>query len=192
MAFPSLTCPHQIVVAGILAVCILIVSMVIFSYRHKTTTTIQHIRDRVYEFLDRLGRKYPHHSGVQRLIRRSKHTVFLKSNSTRTFTANKGEYIKMCLSKGDHNTFMFVILHEMAHVMSLSTHHTPEFWSNFRFLLHEAARMHFYDPVDYNHTPVPYCAMILRDNPYFKSISEDDMVQQIKRAIFYSSYASKK
>ena len=179
-----MTCLSQFVVVVVLVLCIVVLCTMIFRTHHRRTTTLHQIRTQVYDFLDRLGRKYIHHPGVQRLIRRSKHTVFLKSTGSKTFTANKGEYIKMCLSRGDHNTFMFVILHEMAHIMSVSSHHTPEFWSNFRFLLREAAQMHYYDPVDYGHTPVPYCAMILRDNPYFKPTSEQELIQQIKKAIF--------
>ena len=30
---------------------------------------------------------------------------------------------------------MFVTLHELAHVMTVSVGHTEEFWTNFKFLL---------------------------------------------------------
>ena len=45
----------------------------------------------------------------------------------------------------DDNTILFVIIHELAHVMSLSVGHTEEFWSNMKFLLEQAESINLYD-----------------------------------------------
>jgi len=94
-----------------------------------------------------------------------------------SYSENKGEKIVLCLRDKtnppgypleDVNTVMFVVLHEMAHLMtaSLSTgKHTPEFWANFRRLLQDAAQMGIYQPVNYSHTPVSYCGMEITDSP---------------------------
>jgi hypothetical protein len=65
----------------------------------------------------------------------------------------------------DENTVMFVILHEMAHLMTESIGHLPEFWSNFRRILGDAVRVGIYRPVNYAHTPMPYCGKMITDSP---------------------------
>jgi len=94
-----------------------------------------------------------------------------------SYSENKGEKIVLCLRDKlnppgypleDVNTVMFVVLHEMAHLMtaSLSTgKHTPEFWANFRRLLQDATQMGIYQPVNYSHSPVSYCGMEITDSP---------------------------
>ena len=54
---------------------------------------------------------------------------------------NKGEKVYFCLRDRkdkskfvDLNIIMFVAFHEMAHIMTLSTGHTEEFWTNFKFI----------------------------------------------------------
>jgi hypothetical protein len=68
----------------------------------------------------------------------------------------------------DMNTVMFVVLHEMAHLMTAelsSGKHTPEFWANFRRLLEDASRIGIYTPVNYAKSPVDYCGMKITDSP---------------------------
>ena len=98
----------------------------------------------------------------------------INADST-SYSENKGDKIVVCLRDKapphrlvDTNTVMFVVLHEMAHLMtaSLSTgKHTPEFWANFRRLLQDAAQIGIYQPVNYSHTPVSYCGMEITDSP---------------------------
>jgi hypothetical protein len=68
------------------------------------------------------------------------------SDST-SYSENKGELIVVCLRDKtqpphfpfvDENTLMFVLLHEMAHLMTESIGHTPEFWNNFKKILQDA------------------------------------------------------
>ena len=94
-----------------------------------------------------------------------------------SYSENKGEKIVLCLRDKtnppgypfvDINTVMFVVLHEMAHLMTaeLSTgKHTPEFWANFRRLLEDASRIGIYTPVNYSKSPVDYCGMKITDSP---------------------------
>jgi len=94
-----------------------------------------------------------------------------------SYSENKGEKIVLCLRDKtsppdypfvDMNTVMFVVLHEMSHLMTaeLSTNkHTPEFWSNFRRLLQDASQIGVYQPVNYSRTPVEYCGMTITDSP---------------------------
>ena len=62
-----------------------------------------------------------------------------KFNVKASLSINKGEKIAFCLNtrKGgnkliDENTLMFVALHELSHVGTVSIGHTQDFWRNFK------------------------------------------------------------
>jgi hypothetical protein len=93
------------------------------------------------------------------------------ANST-SYSENKGEKIVVCLRDKtppyklvDTNTVMFVVLHEMAHLMTTTIGHTPEFWTNFKRILQDAVACGIYTPVNYAHSPVSYCGMSITDSP---------------------------
>jgi hypothetical protein len=99
------------------------------------------------------------------------------TSSDTSYSENKGEKIVICLRDKTNppeypliemNTVMFVVLHEMAHLMTagLDAHkHTREFWSNFRRLLEDASKLGVYSPVNYSKNPVSYCGMQITDSP---------------------------
>lgn len=89
-----------------------------------------------------------------------------------SYSENKGERIVVCLRSKekpyplvDENTIMFVVLHEMAHLMTTTVGHTPEFWANFRRLLQDAIGASIYKETNYNRQPVQYCGMTISDSP---------------------------
>lgn len=89
-----------------------------------------------------------------------------------SYSENKGEKIVVCLRDkrepyplADENTVMFVVLHEMAHLMTTSTGHTPEFWANFRRILQDAIGAGVYQNVNYSRSPTQYCGMTITDSP---------------------------
>ena len=95
----------------------------------------------------------------------------LDADST-SYSENKGDKIVICLRNKtppyefvDNNTVMFVILHEMAHLMTTTTGHTPEFWSNFRRILQDGVKVGIYQEVNYARQPTPYCGMTITDSP---------------------------
>jgi len=94
-------------------------------------------------------------------------------NSTSTsYSENKGDRIVICLRSKekpyplvDENTVMFVVLHEMAHLMTTTIGHTPEFWANFRRILNDAVGVGIYQTVNYARSPTEYCGMTIADSP---------------------------
>lgn len=85
-----------------------------------------------------------------------------------SFSVNKGEKIVMCLrsrgkdENGDiekFNTLMYVVLHELGHVITEDIGHTKTFWDNFRWLLDEAEISGVYEKIDYSKEPEQYCGM---------------------------------
>jgi hypothetical protein len=95
----------------------------------------------------------------------------IQDDST-SYSENKGEKIVVCLRNKtdgypfvDTNTVMFVILHEIAHLMTTTIGHTPEFWANFRRILQDASKVGIYTPVNYAREPTGYCGMTISDTP---------------------------
>jgi len=89
-----------------------------------------------------------------------------------SYSENKGDKIVVCIRNKrppykfvDENTVMFVLLHEMAHLMTTTIGHTPEFWANFRRILKDAVACGVYREVNYARTPVEYCGMTITDSP---------------------------
>lgn len=96
----------------------------------------------------------------------------VKSSDT-SYSENKGQRIVVCLRDKtkpgypliDINTIMFVMLHEMGHLMTETIGHTPEFWSNFKRILDDATKLGLYTSVNYARQPTPYCGMMITDTP---------------------------
>ena len=115
---------------------------------------------------------------VKRLVKGFDQTVIKETLPTSKFTAyseNKGEKLAFCLNKKkqnnenliDEHTLMFVAIHELAHIMTLSIGHKTEFWDNFKFLLENAKEAGIHQPVDYSEKPQEYCGMTISDSPYY-------------------------
>jgi hypothetical protein len=89
-----------------------------------------------------------------------------------SYSVNKGEKIFFCLrDKGEQeklvkeNTMMFVSLHELAHLMTESIGHEPEFWDNFKIILRVAIANGLYKHIDFNSSPQEYCGTTITDTP---------------------------
>ena len=87
------------------------------------------------------------------------------------YSVNKGEELSLCIRDKssekfiDDNTVIFVAIHELAHIMTPETGHTPLFWDNMKFLLEQASSQGIYMPVDYSQSPVEYCGMDINSTP---------------------------
>jgi len=87
-----------------------------------------------------------------------------------SYTVNKGEHVHMCIREKDNrltdlNTIFFVALHEMAHIMTRSNGHTPEFRTNFKFLLQRSIEYNLYKYERYQDNPKSYCGIQIKNNP---------------------------
>jgi predicted metal-dependent hydrolase len=120
--------------------------------------------------------EYFHDEPTQLLVQRLKIDHLMENDVSSSYTSyseNKGERIVLCLRDKttapyplvDANTIMFVTLHEMAHLMTVSSGHTQEFWTNFRRLLQDAMKAGVYTQVNYSRSPVEYCGMMITDSP---------------------------
>lgn len=96
-----------------------------------------------------------------------------------SYTIDKGAKLALCIRSNkngeihDHNTLMFVLLHELSHIAVDVDGHPPVFWSTFKFILKEAVASGIYTVVDYKSAPVHYCSMLIEDNPLLDGNLDD-------------------
>jgi hypothetical protein len=92
-----------------------------------------------------------------------------------SYSVNKGEKVYLCLrqregpneSLVDENIMVFVALHEMAHVITPTIGHGPDFWNNFGWLLKQAEAQGIYSYQDFKSHPVAYCGLNITDSPAY-------------------------
>jgi uncharacterized protein YxeA len=115
----------------------------------------------------------PDSDTAKRLYHRWMSIELKETNSTEksaAYTLNKSTEIRLCIRDQngnfeDPNTSMFVILHELAHVMSISYNHTEEFKNNFSYITHLASSLGLYRPEDFIKEPKMYCGTQINTTP---------------------------
>lgn len=70
----------------------------------------------------------------------------------------------------DINTIMFVVIHELAHMMNDLWGHKMNFWILFKFMLKNSVECGIYTPVNYANKPINYCGLLLTYNPLYDNI----------------------
>ena len=89
-----------------------------------------------------------------------------------SYSVNKGEKISICIRDAgdntfiDDNTILFVVIHELSHVMTEEVGHPPIFWENMKYLLEEGEKIGIYSPINYEKQPQDYCGMEINTTPY--------------------------
>jgi hypothetical protein len=93
-----------------------------------------------------------------------------------SYSVNKGEAVHFCLRQRDDgeedelvesDVMTFVAIHEMAHMITQTVGHGPDFWNNFGWLLREAEAIGVYTHRDFREHPVSYCGMKITDQPVY-------------------------
>jgi len=135
-------------------------------------------RKRLVEFCENMKLKYRNDPRISRMISKFNPDNIVETEPGSKYTSysiNKGEKMVLCLRSRDgqqrlvkENVIMFVALHEMAHIMTLSVGHTKEFWDNFEFILKEATAMGLYQHIDFNSDNYDYCGIKITDTPLKK------------------------
>ena len=136
------------------------------------------ITEKCKQFVSFLENKYSEDDRTRRLVERFNPDKIGETLPTSKFTAyseNKGEAIKFCLNESknnnnhliDEHTLMFVALHEITHVLTVSIGHKTEFWDNFKWVLERAKEANIHHPVDYSKQKRDYCGIKIQSSPYF-------------------------
>ena len=96
----------------------------------------------------------------------------LEYKSYKAYSLNKGQEIVLCVRNKDNtiitdmNTMMFVLIHELGHLMTEEDGHPPIFWKNMEYLLRKGDEAGVYKPVNYFREPVDYCGTLIDKTPY--------------------------
>jgi len=126
------------------------------------------------DLMEYLAARHPKDIRTQRLLDNLAEIKMEESpfeDDTSSYTVNKGELIALCIRNKedkdfhDWNTLLFVLIHELAHVASITTGHNQEFVRNFKWLLERANEAGLYQPVDYSQNPITYCGVRVTNNP---------------------------
>lgn len=143
--------------------------------KQQAAETLAQIKAKLTELVSKVKQKHANDDAVTRLASKFQPNNISeggKDKSYTTYTLNKGEKIVFCLrtrDNADHlhniNLLLFVAIHELAHIMTLSTGHTPEFQKNFTFLLKEAVDFGLYQPENFRANPTTYCGIPVTDTP---------------------------
>lgn len=143
--------------------------------RQDAANLLAKVRKNIELLCNDLKEKYPDNAAVQRLLAKynpDSLTETGKHSKYTSYSVNKGEKIVLCLRARDdtekiidENTLMFVALHELAHIMTVSIGHKEEFWKNFKFLLKNAIAIGVYKHENYNSSPKKYCGILITDTP---------------------------
>jgi len=133
---------------------------------------IAKIREKLVLLVSHLIKTYPYDDRIERFktnFNPDRLKEGIDDPNYTSYSINKGEQIILCLRTNnklmDLNTMMFVVLHEMAHVCSVSVGHTEEFWSNFKWILEESINIGIYKKQDFKAKNVEYCGMSITDSP---------------------------
>jgi len=121
-----------------------------------------------------VSNKYPDSERSARLSTRWNRIRLRETNPDESHIAyviNKDVELRVCLKDPatkeaeSLNTAMFVVIHELAHLMSVSYGHNAEFWNNFKILLARAISLDIYQFKDYGNSTETYCGLKIRSTP---------------------------
>ena len=116
--------------------------------------------------------KYPQNEDVKRLYKNynpdSISEGSIESGYT-SYSVNKGEKLIFCIRQKDQsfvqlNVILYVAIHELAHIMTVSIGHDNIFWENFKWLLKEAISINVYQKIDFNSNPEEYCGIAISNS----------------------------
>jgi hypothetical protein len=127
--------------------------------------------DKLVEYMYR--KNIPDRETARRLYHRWIHCELKETNSSDSsaaFTLNKSKEIRICIRDKDGNfedpnTSMFVLLHELAHVASITYGHDNEFKQNFSVITQIASGLGLYKPEDFYSNPKTYCGVNINTTP---------------------------
>lgn len=137
----------------------------------EVSALLARLQTNVMLFLERAPAQDPR---IQRIKQRWSGTLAeidsdAQEEGSLAYSLNKSS-IHVCVrapdgSLADDNTAMFVLLHELAHLATLSYGHTPEFWETMKYVMEVAEKTGVYTYVDHGAQRVTLCNRVLGPSP---------------------------
>lgn len=148
--------------------------------KQKAADLLANVRMKIERLYHAMKEKFPNKQQVKQWVQNFSPTAERFTEATpdaehTSYSVNKGEKIHLCLRQRvgtdetlvEENVMVFVALHEMAHVITPSLGHGPDFWNNFGWLLKQAEALGIYHYQDFKAQPVSYCGIHITDSPAY-------------------------
>lgn len=148
--------------------------------KQKAADLIAKVRIKIQNLYDYILQKFPDKPQVKQWNRNfiPEPSRFLEATPDAehtSYSVNKGEKVHLCLRQRNgqdeqlvtENIMVFVTLHEMAHAITSTIGHGPDFWNNFGWLLKQAEVKGIYSYEDFKSHPVSYCGINITDSPAY-------------------------
>lgn len=147
-----------------------------YKNKEEAANMVAELNNIMLHFIQYLKKKYPSSAKIQRLAIRYNPKQIIEGNpindkNSTSYSVAKGKKVVLCIRSKknkkihDRNLLIFVNIHELAHIMSVSFGHNAEFTNNFRFLLQEAINMGIYKKMNFYLNPQEYCGMTVSTSP---------------------------
>jgi predicted metal-dependent hydrolase len=87
-----------------------------------------------------------------------------------SYSVNKGEELVICVRSRktgelhNINLIMYVVLHEIAHIMCPEYGHGELFQKIFKYITKSATECGLYHPIDFKNNPTEYCGLTINSN----------------------------
>jgi hypothetical protein len=144
--------------------------------KDKAADLLAELRNRLERLYEHLKNKYGNDNQCVKLIKKrfkpNKISETPEHSRNTSYSVNKGEKLVFCIRPRDKreelheiNLLMFVAIHELAHVGSISIGHNDEFYNNFIFLLKESIKIGVYQKIDFDRNNKEYCGMTITSSP---------------------------
>lgn len=163
------------------------------SDKQQAADLLAKVRLRLARFCEHLEKTYRDRPQIKRMTQNFKADPqrFIEATPDAehtSYSVNKGEKIHLCLrqrtaadeSLVKEDVMAFVAIHELAHTITQSIGHEPEFWNNFAWLLKEAEQIGIYKHTDFSAHPVPYCGVSITDQPTYDPSKDEAFTKGAK------------
>tara|TARA_B100001564_G_C20544379_1_gene625902 strand:+ start:381 stop:1028 length:648 start_codon:yes stop_codon:yes gene_type:complete len=99
---------------------------------------------------------------IMELPEKSKHIAYtLNKNNLHICLRNKNGTFET-----QFNRVYFVVMHELAHIITKSIGHTEEYWNNYKLILKTAIDNNLYEYKNYYEEPIEFCGKKITSTPY--------------------------
>ena len=107
---------------------------------------------------------------IKEIPANSKHVAYILNKTVlHVCLRNKnGSFIEQ------YNRIYFVVMHELAHMITKTRGHTEEYWNNYKLIIKTAIKYKLYKYKNYYNNPVEYCGIDINSSPYIKGGSNDN------------------
>lgn len=147
-----------------------------FSDQKAAIEKLNYLRYKINIFMDEMTNRFPNDYRIKNYNERFAHQFIyegLPDGVSTSYTINKGEKLVICIRDRDGKIhvddiiLLFVIIHELTHIITNKYGHDDEFWDTFQWMLTNAEEILNVKFYDFKKKPKIYCKIKITSNPQF-------------------------